>query len=232
MSTIFALTPEEKDQLGELVNIGVSHAATTLSLLLKRRVAISVPEITIKNASDVKDFVERSDDITIAVLLRVSGALDGYVFVSFPYAASVHLLSAMTGKTVGDLRALDAFDRSLFQEVGNVVTGGMLFGLSKFLHLRLEHSVPEVVVDMRGAMFNSLAASMIALHEEFLALDVSICVDVFSDSVSCNDDKATVCRLFFFAGPEAVARILEVTHAMLGQGGRRGDDEKATAGTA
>lgn len=215
MYQIFQLSPDDHDQLSELVNIGVSHAGTTLSQMLGRRIALSVPEISIKNASGAADFVESSDDITVSVLLRVYGALDGYIFLFFPYAAAVHLLSGLTGKTVGDLRALNEYDKSLFQEVGNVITGGMLLGLSKFLHLRLEHTVPNVVIDMRGAMFNSLVASMIALHEEFLSLDVAIGIDVFSDTVLATSDKSSMCRLFFFAGPDAVQKILEITRTMV-----------------
>ncbi len=206
---------EDTDQLKEFLNIGVSHAGTKLSELVGRRVTISVPSMQIKSAQTASDFIiENPDDITMAILLRLSGGIDGYVLLFFPHTAAVHLLHALSGKTVGDLRALTEFDRSAFQEVGNVLTGGMLTGLSQFLHVPLLQSVPDVAIDMGGAMFNSLFATMIAHHDEFLSLDVSICVDASSDAITCDEGEQAVGRMFLLLGPETAGRILEITHRM------------------
>lgn len=206
------LTPEEIDQLSELLNIGVAHAGTTLSQMMGQRTTISVPSASLKNSGSALHFIEKPNDITMAVLLRISGGLDGYVLLVFPHETAVHLLKALSGKTVGDLRALDAFDRSIFQEIGNVLTGGMLQGFGEFLHLSLEHSVPDVVIDMGGAMFNSLAADMIARHGEFFALDVTICVNPTADAVDCHAGEEITGRMFLFLGPDAVKDILALTN--------------------
>jgi chemotaxis protein CheC len=211
---IFQLSPEERDQLAELLNIGVSHASTTLSQLLNHRIAINVPKVVIKNASNANDFVASTSELTLAVLVRISGGVDGYVFLTFPKNTAIHLLSSLSGKVIGDLRALDQYDRSIFQEIGNVVTGGMLQALSKFLHLHLMHSVPDVVIDMGNAMFNSLSASMIARHEEFLALDVAMCVDAPDTMVEYDESEHMVGRMFLLIGPTVAGRILALTSSM------------------
>ena len=214
MPLAFQLSSTDADQLKELLNIGVAHAGTTLSQMVGHRIAISVPSLAIKNAQSFSPFVRDSNEVIIAVLLRLSGGLEGFVFLFFPYTAATHLLHALSGKKVGDLRALDQFDRSVFQEVGNVLTGGMLTGLSKFLHIQLVQSVPDVVVDMGGAMFNSIAAAMIASHDEFLSLDVAICVDASVDAISCDGGEESVGRMYLFLGPEAAAKVLELTRPM------------------
>ena len=214
MIKVFQLTDEERDQLKELLNIGVSHASTTLSTMMKKRVSISVPSLEVKGAQTISSFISNPDDIRVAVLLRLSGALDGYVLLLFPRSAAISLLNSLSGKTIGDLRALDRFDRSIFQEVGNVLTGGMLQGLSRFLHINIVQSVPDVVIDMGGAMFNSISAAMIASHTEFLSLDVAICVDATAHAVSCDDGEEAVGRMFLFLGPDATKSILALTLAM------------------
>ncbi len=208
------LSAPDQDQLAELLNIGVSHAGTTLSQMVGRRIAISVPTVVLHEIDTVSLFAARPDDVTIAVLLRLSGGMEGYVFLLFPHDASISLLQTLSGKTVADLHTLNEFDRSVFQEIGNVVTGGMLTGLSKFLHLPLVQSIPDVVIDMRGAIFDSLAASMIQAHGKFFALDVAICVDAANDDVACNEHTEAVAHLFLFLGPEAAKRVLEFTHEM------------------
>lgn len=215
MQSVFNLTNEDKDQLSELVNIGISHAGTALSVMLGRRVTISVPLVEVKNATNVASFSEASEEVTVSVLLRLGGGLEGFVFLYFPHEATVRLLQSLSGKTVGDLRALNPYDRSIFQELGNVITGGMLFGLSKFLGTELLHSVPDVSVDMGRAMFNSISASMIATHEEFLSLDVAVCVNSGKDDIKCDTHDEARGRMFIFIGPDAVEKILATTRTMV-----------------
>ncbi len=214
MQSVFQLKSEESDQLKELLNIGVSHAGTKLSEMLGHRVTISVPSIEVRGASTVTQFINKPDDITIAVLLRLSGGLDGYVLLFFPHTAAVKLLHSLSGKTVGDLRALNEYDRSIFQEVGNVLTAGLLHGLAQVLGFQLLHSVPDVVIDMGGAMFNSLSASMIAAHDEFVSLDVAICVDSTPDAIACIDGEQAVGRMFLLLGADVAGHILDVTRKM------------------
>jgi len=49
------LTDLEKDALGEIGNISMGSAATTLSILLDRRVSITTPKVSITNLREIKD---------------------------------------------------------------------------------------------------------------------------------------------------------------------------------
>jgi chemotaxis protein CheC len=214
--TMFNLSQEDRDQLKELLNIGVSHAGTKLSQMASRRVAISVPFIDIKTASTVAQFVPKEEEVSVAVLLQLTGGVEGYVLLYFPHHAAVRLLNSICGKQVGDLRAFDLYDRSVFQEVGNVLAGGMLTGLAQFLKVQLLHSVPDVVIDMSGAMFNSLSATMIASHDEFVSLDVAISVDRSGDDeIEVGLEEEAVGRMFLFLGPQATTDILTLTRTMV-----------------
>lgn len=217
MRTTLSLDLDERDQLKELLNIGVSHAGTKLSQMAGRRVAISVPQVSVERAETIATFVDEGDEVSVAVLLRLTGGMEGYALLYFPQRAATQLLRAISGKDVGDLRAFDAYDRSVFQEVGNILAGGMLSGLSEFLHAELLHSVPDVVIDMGGAMFNSLSAALIASHEEFLSSDVAIEVEQapVSDAIAISEHDRSSGRMFLFLGPEATKQILAITSAMV-----------------
>lgn len=210
MTRAFKLTAEDEDQLKELLNIGVSHASTTLSKMVGKYITISVPKLDVKNDQSLSLEVKDPNEITVAVLLQLSGVLEGYILIYFPHSAAVNLLHSLSGKTITDLRALNKFDRSIFQEVGNVLTGGMLKGLSQFLHIELMHSVPDVVIDMGGAMFNSISAEMIHRHNEFLSLDIAICVDAEPGSISCKIGQEAVGNMYLFLGPDAADTILDL----------------------
>ena len=106
MTKIFQLTDGECDQLKELLNIGVSHASNTLSTMMNKRVAISVPSLDVKDAQTVSSFISNPNDISVAVLLRLSGALDGYVLLLFPHSAAISLLHSLSGKTIMRFREI------------------------------------------------------------------------------------------------------------------------------
>ncbi|MBP2642430.1 MAG: fliN: flagellar motor switch protein FliN [Firmicutes bacterium] len=48
------ITDIEKDAMGEIGNISMGSAATTLSILLSRRVSITTPKVTITNLNEIK----------------------------------------------------------------------------------------------------------------------------------------------------------------------------------
>jgi chemotaxis protein CheC len=211
MSAPFTLSPFAADELKELLNIGVSHASNTLSRLTQKRVTISVPSLDVKEVVPPTSFVRDPNEIIVAVLLKLSEGLDGFILLTFPTEAAVRLLHTLSGKTVGDLRALDAYDRSVFQEIGNVIVGGMLSEVAKLINQRILHSVPDVVVDMSGAMFNSIVAEMVGAHESFVSVDVAICVDANENAVLCEPDEESAGKMFLFVGPEAASRAIEET---------------------
>ena len=93
MTHVFNLTREDEDQLKELLNIGVSHASTTLSKMVRKTVTISVPKLGVQNAQSLRGIVKDPDAITVAVLLRLSGVLEGYVLLLFPFSAAVSPVS-------------------------------------------------------------------------------------------------------------------------------------------
>ena len=47
------LTPEEKDALGEIANISMGTAATTLSILVNNRVDITTPSVSYTTIDDM-----------------------------------------------------------------------------------------------------------------------------------------------------------------------------------
>ena len=80
MRTTLSLDLDERDQLKELLNIGVSHAGTKLSQMAGRRVAISVPQVSVERAETVATLplleIIRIGDGEVARIHRVRFAQD------------------------------------------------------------------------------------------------------------------------------------------------------------
>ena len=68
------LTPEEKDAIGEIANISMGTAATTLFSLVNRRVEISTPVVSIATWDDVVKNYERP---CVFIRIAYTVGLDG-----------------------------------------------------------------------------------------------------------------------------------------------------------
>src|SRR5947207_1386034 len=85
------LKATQLDALREIANIGAGHAATALSKLLRGRVMISVPQITISRLEEVAPMVAAPEAPVAAVLMHMLGDLTGRTLLVFPYETAVSI---------------------------------------------------------------------------------------------------------------------------------------------
>ncbi|MBU1997862.1 MAG: chemotaxis protein CheC, partial [Candidatus Omnitrophica bacterium] len=78
-----SLTTEQLDALRELGNIGAGNGATALSQLLGRKVYISISRLQFMDLNDVAptEFINDSNSIGIAFVLKMLGMLKGWILV-------------------------------------------------------------------------------------------------------------------------------------------------------
>ncbi|MBR1629198.1 MAG: chemotaxis protein CheC, partial [Lachnospiraceae bacterium] len=73
------LTHEQRDILGEIANISMGNAATTLSMMVNKRVDITTPRVSVINRSEALDDYEKT---CIFVQIHYIKGLEGHnVFI-------------------------------------------------------------------------------------------------------------------------------------------------------
>lgn len=135
----------ERDALTELVNIGVSRAASSLRKMVGHQVLLSVPSVEVMTRHAAATLVrERETGVLVAVRQNFSGAFSGKALLIFPGANSVSLVQAVTG---GDLSADDllAMEDEALAETGNIVLNGCLATMANMLQRTLTMSLPTIV---------------------------------------------------------------------------------------
>jgi len=139
------LTELELDALTELVNIGVSNAATSLRKMLREEVLLSVPAIEIANHAKAATLIsQREGDHLVAVRQAFTGALNGRALLIFPEANGLELVRAVTGEYVSPQEAAAMEDEAL-AETGNVILNSCLSSMANMLRRSLTMSLPQVV---------------------------------------------------------------------------------------
>lgn len=146
------LTSVQRDALREIGNICSGNAATALSQLLEKRIRIVVPHILFIPIEDVPKAVGGSDNLVAGIVLRVLGDLPGTILFIFSQKDAITLASFMTGKSISEGSVIGDLERSALKEIGVILANAYLGALGSFVGVGLVPAVPELIVDMAGAM--------------------------------------------------------------------------------
>jgi chemotaxis protein CheC len=153
MAPDLALTELERDALTELVNIGVSRAASSLRKMIGEEVLLSVPAIEIMPPQDAARLIgERETDGLVAIQQQFEGAFSGRALLIFPEATSLDLVRAIIGSDVPPEQIAE-LEQEALAETGNVILNGCLATMANMLKRSLTVSLPEVFRGDSARMF-------------------------------------------------------------------------------
>ena len=154
MSGAVQLNELELDALTELVNIGVSRAATSLRDMVGEEVALSVPNIRLLARDQAVALLsEQASARLVAVHQVFEGDITGRALLIFPEPKSLELVRAVTG---GELSLEDIIDleHEALAETGNIILNGCLSTMANLLQRSLKISLPEILHGEGREFFN------------------------------------------------------------------------------
>ncbi len=140
------------DALREIGSIGTSHAATSLSSLLGSEVRIPLPEVKILEFNKAVEELGGFETISAGIISLLSGQINGMMLALFELEVINLLLDHMMGKTVKDYSELTEIESSAIIEVGNILISTFVNALSNLTGVKITPSVPQIAIDMQGAM--------------------------------------------------------------------------------
>lgn len=142
------LSGEEKDAIGEISNISMGTAATTLSTLLNQRVNITTPNVSIANWDDISGSYDRP-----CVFIQISyiEGLDGNNILILRENDVKIITDLMMGGTGTDVEAteLTELHLSAICEAMNQMMGSAATSISSVLEKKVDISPPTAsLIDM------------------------------------------------------------------------------------
>jgi chemotaxis protein CheC len=167
-----ALGELERDALTEIVNIGVSRAASSLRKMIGDHVTLSVPSIDVVSQRRAARLItEREVTELVAVRQDFSGPFSGRALLIFPETNSLELVRAVTG---GELSAAEVLEieHEALAETGNVILNGCLATMANMLKRSLSMTIPEVLRGSGAMLFevdetNSTDGLVLFLYIDF-----------------------------------------------------------------
>lgn len=152
------LSAVQQDVLKEIGNIGTGHATTSLSTLLNEPLNMTIPTVQIVSFNEMVNLIGGPEQIVVAVYFRVYGDAPGTVYFLLPIDEAETLVRHVSPGTTVDFSVghePNDYALSVLREIGNIITGSYFSALSDFMSLTMSYSIPNVTVDMVGAILTA-----------------------------------------------------------------------------
>ncbi|MDD6810914.1 MAG: chemotaxis protein CheC [Lachnospiraceae bacterium] len=174
------MSQEYFDILKELGNIGAGNATTALAQMLQCKVDMSVPQVNLLEFKDLGATMGGEEQIMAGIYLAVEGDITGSIMFLLEKNSAKYLVGKLMGMTSeGD--EFTEMEFSALKEVGNIITGAYLNSLSSLTNLVIYPSVPDLTVDMAGAILSVPAIEFGALGDRILLIQTQFFDEVAID---------------------------------------------------
>ena len=167
--TLEEMSDEYFDVLRELGNIGAGNATTALSQMMQCKVDMSVPQVRLMEFKELGKIMGGEEIIMAGIYLGIEGDIAGSIMFLLEKQAARHLVDKLMGMSM-EGEEFSEMEFSALKEVGNIITAAYLNSLSSLTGLRIQPSVPDLTVDMAGAILSVPAIEVGALGDKMLLI--------------------------------------------------------------
>lgn len=163
------MSNEYFDVLRELGNIGAGNATTALAQMMQCKIDMAVPKVQLLEFKELGEAMVGEETVMAGIYLGIAGDIKGSIMFLLEKNAAKHLVGKLMGvQSEGD--DFSEMEFSALKEVGNIITGSYLNSLSSITNLVIYPSVPELTVDMAGAILSVPAIEFAALGDRMLMI--------------------------------------------------------------
>ncbi len=163
------------DVLKEIGNIGAGNAVTSLAKMIDKRVDMAVPKARILGFDKVSQILGGEEILVVGILLSVSGDINGYIMFILDINAARQLVNILLCDKEKNSIEFDELELSALKEVGNILTASYLSALAGLTNLRIMPSVPELAIDMAGAILSVPAIEFGKVGDSVLYIETEFC---------------------------------------------------------
>lgn len=160
-----------KDILKELGNIGTGNAVTALTQLVGCTVDMDLPVLKILGYQEITALLQAADELQTAVLVEMKGEAQGLFLFLLSESFTEEILNLAVEEKERNILSLDEIDRSFLCELGNIMCGSYIRALGELLEWELMVEVPDLCVDMGGAVLGAMLPRFLNVSDDILLID-------------------------------------------------------------
>ena len=189
------LSALQLDALKEVSNIGAGNAATALSMMIGKKVDMTVPAVNIVRLEDI---VEENGECEVAgTVVRVLGDIAGNILLVFEKPTAENIIEKLVGSKQSPESEMGS---SVLCEIANIISASYMNAISQLTNLAMAPSVPAASYDMLGAILTTTFIESNQYDEYILDIET-----VFLD----DTDENIGGHFYYIPMPGSLERILE-----------------------
>ena len=188
------------DVLREIGNIGAGNAATSLSMMLNQPIDMTVPVINLVEFNNVCDAMGGPEMLTYGVLLTLHGEIDGMIMFLLDKQFAHLILNILMGGFYESFDEMDEMALSAIKEVGNILSAAYVKSIAELTGMHIDISVPEVAIDMAGALLSVPIIKFGAVGDKVLFIEENFKSD--------ENNTSVMSHMILFAEVESLNRML------------------------
>lgn len=169
------------DVLKEIGNIGAGNATTALAQMLRCKVDMKVPQVKLLDFQEVGSAMGGEEQIMAGVYLLVEGDITGSMMFLLEEKAAHSLVAKLMQMPPNPDGEFTEMELSALKEIGNIIVASYLNSLSMLTNMRIMPSVPDLSIDMAGAILSVPAIEFGELGDKILLIQTQ-----FTDDVELN----------------------------------------------
>jgi chemotaxis protein CheC len=144
------LSALQLDALKEVSNIGAGNAATALSMMIGKKIDMTVPAV---NVVGLDALVEENGEIEVAgTVVRVLGDIAGNILLVFDRKTSDNVIRKLVGS---EQSPESEMGKSVLCEIANIISASYMNSIAQLTNLAIAPSVPATSYDMLGAILTT-----------------------------------------------------------------------------
>lgn len=169
------------DVLKEIGNIGAGNATTALAQLLQCKVDMKVPQVRLLDFQEVGAAMGGEEQIMAGVYLLVEGDITGSMMFLLEEKAAHCLVSKLMQMPENSEGGFTDMELSALKEIGNIIVASYLNSLSVLTNMKILPSVPDLSIDMAGAILSVPAIEFGEIGDKILLIQTQ-----FTDEVDLD----------------------------------------------
>lgn len=169
------------DVLKEIGNIGAGNATTALAQMLRCKVDMKVPQVKLLDFQEVGSVMGGEEQIMAGVYLLVEGDITGSMMFLLEEKAAHSLVAKLMQMPPNPDGEFTEMELSALKEIGNIIVASYLNSLSMLTNMRIMPSVPDLSIDMAGAILSVPAIEFGEIGDKILLIQTQ-----FTDDVELN----------------------------------------------
>lgn len=165
------------ERLDIISKIGADNIARALSKWTGLKITANSSMASIVHYSKLLEPAFSPDDTVAAILIRISGSIDGYLIFVFDEPSVLSIIRRILHKDIYSILDLDDLSRSVMEETGNIIGTSFLNTIAMNFSFEMFPSSPVTACDLCGAILEPMMAELAINGDYALSCRISFSSD-------------------------------------------------------